>query len=1198
MNQKLNWVFLNSLKNQISKSIFLYGMLLFSSCLFAQVGNMFIYQEIGTTSSSPIEMAPKRGVYQMAFMETADSSDRKWLFSKSDTYFWGNSVSNTAITSFNAIIDPSGTATSATINSSIASCSTNLPTLPTTKKDRWYTYNISKFPYNGNKYMSVLETRYKPVTIDNCSVNADDKVSITLSGVPSVTNTNDPDEFFYLRYSQDGFVTSTLIQLTALSSGSIIYTSAVVLPNQSTYYVYSSNVKKNDIDVNPSGQLKHDLFMLNHNDNNGAYYFFNEPVNKFEVTYDGLSAPLRYASLTNAGGVFDTLNTLTSNVGNVKITAIDDSVFESGLKSLNSSTKWASLSIIPIGNRIIKLQANAPKTLIDLNGADNVTINGLDGNGNSLELISNSTANPTVRIWNTAMNNKIQNCIIKGANLDVRYGIVTIGQVNEAGSQIQNNTGNIIESCKIKSANNDCGLARNGIYAVNNGNASINSLYKNVISDCFSPTGDSRGICLTTTGSQNNGSWYVYNNTITWTRNKAFLEQNGKILNVSGINVFGNVKFVIEQNTIEAFKDVRFTIIRNPIITNLPDYSRATGARFCGIEINNIANADLKPVNTTLSPIIPEFQPLPQNQVTQNIVSNNTINKIQTNFFSRSDIQSFGIKLLSSTYNENIVVDNKIENITTSNSFTGIDFNVGVLGNIGDGNLITGNSINNFTLIDDLINNVGITSQLIGIQLSRASTTVNNKIFKFGIANNSVVSTSGFDYKNTLKSITGIYVNSSSDNLRSSTIFVTRNSIYDLVNNASNVINLPGVKSEKHSVSGISCFEAANVEVNANKINSLNLSNSKNGSVNGLSLTKCYNLKAYNNIIGDLRNANSAKALNLSGIAVTLSTPRASTAIENYDINYNTVYLNNTSGTITNYSAAFSLDRAVLDITTDPVTYAKNGDITLRNNILANGSTGNTNSAKNYAFFYPVSTPNALFDLTANYKWPSNNNLFFVDDVNPSTVDCIAPTYPGLTACTLSNFQNLFPSGNNIDTNSKFAMPKFKDSSIPSDFLTSQNYLHIDNTPGTDNPNNENIIGKGIAIPLIGTDYDNHPRSTAINTATCIGADEVPFTPSAKMTTTNVKNIEKVNVDELLKAAMNSDDKILVFNQNDVLNVKTNKCPMKTIKVYDMKGSLVLEKNNINSLSTQLSDLKPSNQVFIIQITCEDNSVANKKVNF
>ena len=77
---------------------------------------------------------------------------------------------------------------------------------------------------------------------------------------------------------------------------------------------------------------------------------------------------------------------------------------------LNQSTGlWASLTISPSGGASRTINGAIAGHLVDLNGADNVTVDGLNSGGNSLFIINTDggSATSTIRFTNDATNNTI-----------------------------------------------------------------------------------------------------------------------------------------------------------------------------------------------------------------------------------------------------------------------------------------------------------------------------------------------------------------------------------------------------------------------------------------------------------------------------------------------------------------------------------------------------------------------------------------------------------------------------------------------------------------------------------------------------------------------------------------------------------------------------------------------------------------------
>src|ERR1043166_5130411 len=133
----------------------------------------------------------------------------------------------------------------------------------------------------------------------------------------------------------------------------------------------------------------------------------------------GTAGPTDYATVKAA---FDAINAGTHQ-GNVNIYIIGDT--NEGLSAVlnasgTGSASYTSISITPNGARTVTGAVGAGNPLIDLNGADFVTIDGQNSGGNSLTISNGSTSNiagtSTIRFINGASNNTVKNCSILGSS--------------------------------------------------------------------------------------------------------------------------------------------------------------------------------------------------------------------------------------------------------------------------------------------------------------------------------------------------------------------------------------------------------------------------------------------------------------------------------------------------------------------------------------------------------------------------------------------------------------------------------------------------------------------------------------------------------------------------------------------------------------------------------------------------------------
>lgn len=74
------------------------------------------------------------------------------------------------------------------------------------------------------------------------------------------------------------------------------------------------------------------------------------------------------------------------------------------------------------------------------------------------------------------------------------------------------------------------------------------------------------------------------------------------------------------------------------------------------------------------------------------------------------------------------------------------------------------------------------------------------------------------------------------------------------------------------------------------------------------------------------------------------------------------------------------------------------------------------------------------------------------------------------------------------------------------------------------------------------------------------------------------------------------ENSIVVFKNNGKIHVKSNGIAIENVKIYDIRGRLLVEKTKVNTNETSLESSKFANQVLIVQITSEDKKVIKKKV--
>ena len=209
----------------------------------------------------------------------------------------------------------------------------------------------------------------------------------------------------------------------------------------------------------------------------------------------------------------------------------------------SGSANYTSVHIYPTAASTISTAGNW--VAIDLNGADNVTIDGrIDGSGtpNSLAIIGTSTGNGAagIRFVNSAENNTVKYCNIQACSASSSMGIIAFG-----GSSLGNgNDNNIVENCNL--TNSGSNRPYNGIVSSGSTGRENNGVIirNNNIYDTFQTGVSSNGISINT----NSVGFTISGNSIYETTD--FVTNTGSSLIYNGIYVSSTSQHTISGNYI------------------------------------------------------------------------------------------------------------------------------------------------------------------------------------------------------------------------------------------------------------------------------------------------------------------------------------------------------------------------------------------------------------------------------------------------------------------------------------------------------------------------------------------------------------------------------------------------------------------------------------------------------------------------
>lgn len=745
-----------------------------------------------------------------------------------------------------------------------------------------------------------------------------------------------------------------------------------------------------------------------------------------------------YFSLSAA---FAAINAGAQTSANIVI-SIATNITESSTGAVLNNGAWNSLTIQPVGSGItVSANVSAGLPLIDLNGADNVIINGSTIANNftfSNSSASSTSGTSTIRLWNDAVNNKIMNCIVEGSStvsFGSEGGVVSFGT---SPGGVTGNDNNVVSNCRIKPAGANLpvkGVSFLGTTSSTALNNSSDTIKNCDIQDYFHPTLQSTGVHIddgnTDIGIVNNNFFQTAPRTQTFSVDHSAI----KISNPSGNNFF------VSQNNIgqsAALADAA------------PAYSitGVSGSRFYGIYIaagdsgvskiqNNIVQDNIienisfsgsltgTGVN---SPFAGIYANTGLTSLFRNTIgSMSSGSNIVLSSSSSSNTDMLGIYLTGEGL-LNECNNNNIGGITISNSSTGQTVFYGIRVNSSGSTEVSIQSNNVGGTNANSINNTtnGTATRTFGIHSAGPRTLTSRNIVR------NITSAGGTGTTN-LASVIGVLIN----NTALSNIMYN-NQIYNLKNTNT---------SASCQVTGIyfSGSDTGYNYVSGNFIHNL-LVSENNSSINGLYVNG-----------GTSTFENNMISLGLDTSGSSMNNGSSLNGIREFggsnNFYFNSVYIGGSpvSGT----GSTFAFNSSVI---TNPRNF--------RNNIFYNARSNSGPTGKHYSVKVGGTSPNPA-GLTMS------NNVYLVNGTGG-----VFGQFNGADVANLSAWQTAVgQDANSFESDPNFINPNGSSSGVN---------LHINPAPATI------IEGNGIDVAPFGyDDYDGELRDTL--TPVDIGADAGKF---------------------------------------------------------------------------------------------------------
>jgi uncharacterized repeat protein (TIGR01451 family) len=710
------------------------------------------------------------------------------------------------------------------------------------------------------------------------------------------------------------------------------------------------------------------------------------------------------------------------------------------------SSSYTGILMAPSGGaRTVSGAIAAGSPLIDLAGADNVTIDGVNSGGVSLTF-SNTTASATaststIRLINGATGNTVRNCAINGSSTSsttTAGGAVLISTSTVAGG----NSNNIISNNNIGPAG--ANLPTKAVLSLGSAspnNNSGNTISGNNIFDFFSPTVTSAGISI----SSNNTTTTISNNRIYQTAPRTFtttgLRYNGilfspgstgsgaitgNIIGFGAANGTGTTTISGLANTINGIQAPSTstsvaTSIQNNTISGITQTSSTgttgSGSAFIGISVG--ATAGLFNIGGTTGNTVGSLD------ASSAIVLNNTT--VTNNSWGGVGLFDFSFQ------NGDIISNNKVGTITINNGGTGTGSGfrgIRLAGTPGQ-NVTISNNIIGGTAAGSITDNVVGTYNIYGIDNASANCTCTGNTIRNISANANAAGFIG---------ISGIIFTA----IPTGVSTVAQNTIHSLSDNAG---------ANNGAIYALYCnFPSAANVVERNFVHSLSITSTNLTSQIAGILPVAGSGTYKNNMV---RLGVDASGNSITGGYVMYGMFEIAGVNNVY---HNSVFIGGSGVTASSNTYAF-----VSNVTTGTRNYV--------NNIFWNARSNASGAGKNYAITVPGTAPNPA-GLTSNYN-----------DLYATGTGGFVGLFNTADQTTLANWQ----TATGVDANSLSVDPLF----VAANGTAATVNLHIQ----AGSP----VLAMGVAGTGVSNDFDNDPRDTPPD----IGADEI-VAPTIQTTTLTV----------------------------------------------------------------------------------------------
>ncbi len=77
-----------------------------------------------------------------------------------------------------------------------------------------------------------------------------------------------------------------------------------------------------------------------------------------------------------------------------------------------------------------------------------------------------------------------------------------------------------------------------------------------------------------------------------------------------------------------------------------------------------------------------------------------------------------------------------------------------------------------------------------------------------------------------------------------------------------------------------------------------------------------------------------------------------------------------------------------------------------------------------------------------------------------------------------------------------------------------------------------------------------------------------------------------------------AEESVVIFKENQSINITSSLTPMKSVQIFDIRGSLIYSNDKVNAVEHKITNLHSSQQVLLVKVVSDNGTIVTKKILF